>query len=533
MKNRTALVTLALLMTAGTLLVTVGTFAQNRSQFSGSITSINHLYRTDRAINFIRASNPFATNTITQLQYSYSNFSAGLQYEAYLPPISGYPYQLEGNKITGRYFRYANNSIDLTVGSFYEQFGSGLIYRAYENRDIGINSATDGLKVIFRPLPYLRVTALYGMQRRFLEYNKNYIKGVDAEILIDSLLGSSVFMRIGAGFVSRFDKYTGSEEGIPENVNAASLRASLNFTNTEIAAEYANKSGDPSLFNHFTISTGESLLINGNYTKRRFGLFFSARFLKSMNFSGDRDFDDIYNSVNYLPANTRQHSYMLANIYPYSTRTENEFSLQGEMSYTFKRGSPLGGKYGTGARVNFSHVRDLEQKAGASTKKLLSIGDNIFFQDLNIEISKKISNNFRGVFTYINLQYNKALIEAPVYDFVKSHTIIADLHFRFSNKISLRTELQQLFTKQDEGNWSAILAEVGIAPHFSFFVSEMINNQGGPKGGYYNVGAGYKTNRVRFALGFGRQREGLICSGGICQRVPSYKGFNLRMDINF
>ena len=545
MKNRIAMATLALLVTVGTLLVTAGTFAQNRSQFSGSVTSINHLYRTDRAINFTRPSNPFATNTITQLQYSYSAFSAGLRYEAYLPPLSGYPYQLEGNKITGRYFRYAMNSIDLTVGSFYEQFGSGLIYRAYENRDLGINSATDGLKVIFRPLPYLRVTALYGMQRRFLEYTKNYIKGVDAEVLIDSLFGSSAFMRIGAGFVSRYDKYTGSQDGIPENVNAASIRASLNLANTELTAEYANKSGDPSLFNQFTICTGESLLINGNYTKRRFGLFLSARFLKSMNFSGDREFDDIYNSINYLPANTKQHSYMLANIYPYATRTENEFSIQGEMSYTFKKGSALGGKYGTGARINFSQARELDQRAGASSIKLISAGESLYFQDLNVELTKKMSNKFSWIFTYINLQYNKALIEAPVFDFVKSHTIIADLHFRFSNKISLRTELQQLFTKQDQGNWSAYLAEVGLAPHLSFFVSQMFNTQGSssgqvgsngqgsPKGGYYNVGAGYKTNRVRFALGFGRQREGLICSGGICQRVPSYKGFNLRMDINF
>lgn len=526
MKSKIILSTLALFAAAGI-------FAQNRSQFSGSITSINHFYLADRAMNFTVPSNPFATNTITQLQYSYSGFSAGLQYEAYLPPLSGYPYQLEGNKITGRYFRYTGNSLDVTIGTFYEQFGNGLIYRSYENRDLGINSAIDGLKVIFRPLPYLRITGLYGMQRRFLEYNRNYIKGVDAEILIDKLFGSSAFIRAGTGFISRYDKYTGPEEEIPENVNAVSIRASLNLANTEIAAEYANKSGDPSLFNQYTISTGESLLINGNYTRKRLGLFFSARFLKGMNFSGDRDYDDIYNSVNYLPANTRQHSYMLANIYPYSTRTENEFSFQGEISYTLRKGSFTGGKYGTGIRINFSQARDLYLDSETSSLQLFSAGKNLYFQDLNIEISKKINENFKWILTYINLQYNKALIEAPVYDFVKSNTIIADLHFRFSDKFSLRTEIQQLFTKQDEGNWSAFLAEVGVAPHLSFFVSEMISSDGGPKGGYYNIGAGYKSNRVRFALGFGRQREGLLCSGGICQRVPSYKGFNLRMDVIF
>ena len=146
MKSKIILSTLALFAAAGT-------FAQNRSQFSGSITSINHFYLADRAMNFTVPSNPFATNTITQLQYSYSGFSAGLQYEAYLPPLSGYPYQLEGNKITGRYFRYTGNSLDVTIGTFYEQFRSGLLYRSSETRDLGINSAIDGLKVIFRHFP--------------------------------------------------------------------------------------------------------------------------------------------------------------------------------------------------------------------------------------------------------------------------------------------------------------------------------------------------------------------------------------------
>jgi hypothetical protein len=526
MKNRLILCTLALLLTAGM-------FAQKKSLFSGSITSINHLYHTDRAINFIRPVNPFATNTITQLNYSFSDFTAGLQYEAYLPPLSGYPYQLEGNKITGRYFRYSKESLDVTVGSFYEQFGNGIIYRSYENRELGINSSTDGLKVIFRPLPYLRITALYGAQRRFLEVNKNYMKGVDAQLFVDSLLGSSLSVRLGAGFISRYDKYTGSEDGIPENVNAASIRASFNFKNSELSAEYANKSADPSRLNHYSGHTGEALLINGNYSRNRFGFFFSARFLKSMDFSNDRDYEDIHNSVNFLPANTKQHSYMLAGIYPYSTRTENEFSFQGEISYSIKKGSRTGGRYGTGIRVNFSHVRDLDQKGGEQERSLLSVGENLYFQDFNIELSRKFSNLFRGKFTYINLQYNKELIEAPVYEMVKSNIFIADLHFRFSEKVSLRGELQQLFTKQDEGNWTALLAELGIAPHLSFFVSEMINNRGGVEGGYYNVGAGYKTNRFRISLGFGRQREGFICSGGICQRVPSYKGINLRMDVNF
>jgi hypothetical protein len=38
---------------------------------------------------------------------------------------------------------------------------------------------------------------------------------------------------------------------------------------------------------------------------------------------------------------------------------------------------------------------------------------------------------------------------------------------------------------------------------------------------------------MRIAAGYGRQREGQICAGGVCQMIPAYRGFNLRITVNF
>jgi hypothetical protein len=165
---------------------------------------------------------------------------------------------------------------------------------------------------------------------------------------------------------------------------------------------------------------------------------------------------------------------------------------------------------------------------------LLSFGDEIYYQDLTFEMNRKWSPAVRTIASLTGLQYNKSVIEFPGSDFVKAFIVNIESQIRFSGQFSLRTELQHLWTKQDEGNWIAGLAELGWAPQLSFFVSDMydyVNN--GSKTHYYNTGVSFSADYMRISAGYGRQREGVICAGGVCQRVPAYKGFNLKIAVNF
>ena len=40
----------------------------------------------------------------------------------------------------------------MTVGNFYDQFGSGLVFRSYEERNLGIDNAMDGFRLILQPI---------------------------------------------------------------------------------------------------------------------------------------------------------------------------------------------------------------------------------------------------------------------------------------------------------------------------------------------------------------------------------------------
>ena len=72
--------------------------------------------------------------------YTNGNFKAGMRLESYLPRIQGYPNRFDGTGLGMRYVGYANDFVDVTLGSFYEQFGAGLSLRAYEDRALGYDN---------------------------------------------------------------------------------------------------------------------------------------------------------------------------------------------------------------------------------------------------------------------------------------------------------------------------------------------------------------------------------------------------------
>ncbi|MBR5829622.1 MAG: hypothetical protein IKY63_00005, partial [Tidjanibacter sp.] len=108
-------------------------------------------------------------------------------------------------------------------------------------------------------------------------------------------------------------------------------------------------------------------------------------------------------------------------------------------------------------------------------------------------------------------------------------------------KNSVRAELQYLYSNDYEGDWVAALVEYNMAPSLSIFVSDMYNhqrvetdyNKGLDKVNYYSIGASYTIDRTRVQLSYGRNRAGMVCSGGVCRYTPAYTGFNLLISSSF
>lgn len=80
------------------------------------------------------------------------------------------------------------------------------------------------------------------------------------------------------------------------------------------------------------------------------------------------------------------------------------------------------------------------------------------------------------------------------------------------------------------------LVEYSVSPKYFFYISDEINyrNFSFEKVTHYpNIGSIFSYKAQRISVGYGRQREGLLCVGGICRLTPAYTGFCASLTSSF
>lgn len=518
-----------LLMLMLLVLTTVG-YAQleqlEKGHLSGSFDSYTQLYRDDAGIEAVAPSDRVGSNNFFKLDYTYKQFSAGIQYEAYLPAIQGFPFsgtklKRSESKLVNRYFRYAGKQLSVQVGDFYEQFGSGLVFRSWENRQIGVNNALEGANIQVQPLAYLKIKLVYGRPRKYFDYANAVVRGADGEIDLSRLAGTpdaAVHITAGGSYVSRYQEYTGAVENFPATVNAWAGRLSIEAGGLSTNAEYVGKSSDPHTANFYDEAKGKALLINTAYTGRNFGASVSFRSLSNMDFRGEREEQGTVLPVNYVPSLTKQHDYLTTNIYVYNPQVAGETGGQADL-FVNLGSSKLS--------VNYSQYAALK-----TTGKLLGEGDTKYFRDGSLEWKKKWNARWQSIVAYHYVYYNKSVVEGGNYENIKSHIGLANILYKYAPKKSVRVELQHLYTAEDKGNWAAAVTEFTFAPMWSVYLSDLYN-YGKTDVHYYNFGGSVVKDAARFSLAYGRQRAGLFCVGGVCRFVPAASGFTAALTVTF
>lgn len=504
-----------------------------KGQLNGSFENYSQYYMRDEKIGAAVPQDKVGSNSFFKLDYSIGKFSTGLQYESYLPSILGYyAIPVTQSKLVNKYFKYADNHFSVQVGDFYEQFGSGLIFRSFENRQIGINNSLEGASFSATPLESIHLKAFFGKPRKVFDVFNATVRGFDAEFDVLKLFtpkkNANTSITVGGSYIGRYQEYTGPQDDFPSTVNSYATRFDVNTKNFSINAEYVSKGSDPHLINAYSTEKGKALLINTAFTKNNFGWTLTARSLSNMDFRYDRE-NEIATllSVNYLPALTKQHDFLTSNIYVYNTQTKNETGFQTDLYYNLKPGSKLGGKFGTKIAANFSYYTSLK-----NANDILSVGNNKYYSDANLEIKKKWSKKLETTLTLQNIFYNASVIQAASHSDVVSNVIAVGALYKYANKKSIRLKLEHLSTKQDLGNWASALTEFSFSSPVMFYASDLYN-YGDTKVHYYNVGASITHNVTRFSLGFGKQRAGLFCVGGVCRFVPASYGFTATLTTSF
>ena len=528
---------------------------QAQVTLSGSIQSDILIPQDDEKIGTEHYSDWALTNTYVDLKLGSKYVEAGTRFEFLEHPLPGYEKDFKGWGFPHFYVKGHVKHVELTLGDYYEQFGSGFVLRTYEERSLGLDNALRGARLVYNPVNGTSIKALTGKQRRYWDHNDALVSGVDVEVgleqFIKPLETSGTHISVGGSWVIKHE--SADDDAIfvdathklklPENVNAWDARVNVNHKGFSVLAEYAQKTQDPSFDNGYHYGRGNVAMLSTSYSKKGMSVLLQAKRSEGMSFRSRRSMNGTSSFINHMPAFTHDHTYALAATYPYATQLNGEWAFQAELGYSFKKNTALGGKYGTKVKLNVSHVRGLDNgeiKNPAAEGRIIGsdgyksdffkMGET-FYQDINVIVDKRFTRDFSLIFMYMNQRYNMTVVEGHG-GMINSNILVADGKYKFSPKLTLRCELQYQFCDGDEGDWAFGLAELSFAPHWMFTVSDQWNC-GETDLHYYQALVTYNLKAHRFQLGYGRTDDGFNCSGGVCRWVPASKGFTFSYNYTF
>lgn len=512
---------------------------ENRGSLSAGFETNTTYYINDETTGALAPDGRFGSNNYLKLDYTYGNFSAGAQFEGYLPAIQGYfPMNLTGQQFYryDYYAAFADKGWDVRIGTLFEQFGSGLLFRTYEDRTLGINNALRGIRVGYTFGDFLTVKGIYGQVRDVQEYSSAMVSGADLSFSLARVLKMDGFDLALEGSV--LDKYEsldgvmGDTEKMSPHITGYSGRLVFGYGGFQLRGEYMFRDLDSTGFYSFGGATSrrnsEAIQIEAGYSGNGFGALLSVRKLNNPFLQGVRSkANDSYTVLNYVPALTQQHSYMLATLNPYTSQSD-EIGGQLDVFYNFKRNTVLGGRKGMKLHANFSNYYGALPDMATG-----GMGESgLLFRDLTVDVERWFGKDFKMILFYSWQTLNpetmgKGNPDKPG-ELWQSHAVVADMTYKFDRRNSLRMELQHMYSQQDHGSWAAALLEYNMAPRWSISIQDMWN-YGDTKTHYVNGSLSYSYSKVRCALNVGRFKEGYLCSGGVCRLTPAYTGANLSL----
>lgn len=535
-------------------------------------------YTKDTIIGADPGSQVVRYNSFGNVNYNYGNFSAGVRFESYQPPLLGYLSGYTGTGIPYKYARYRHENIDVTVGSFYDQFGSGLCFRSYEDRGLLYDNAMNGMRVIYSPKNGVTLKGVIGRQRTYFDLSQGTVRGLDGEVNLTQLFNdyrdtkalndtggvdSTRYKRpvktqviLGGSFVSKYQPDQDPTLVLPENVGCAAGRINIIKGGFNFYTEGVYKINDPSYQNNYSYKDGKGIYSSVSYAAES-GLTFlvTAKMIDNMSFRSDRNQTNTIDMINYSPPITKNHTYMMMAYVPYATQMNGEMGVSGEIQYKFKKGTLLGGKYGTDIAINGSAM------FAPDTIGLPSTSDSLrhykyrvdytrpgqkLFHDFNIEIGKKINKHVKFTFMYSNQYINQAWVQYNTlgkkeHPDVHSNIWVADVTWRYKTGKAIRFEVQNFLTKDTvndfgAGSWGTGLIEWTPSSNWFFVIADQYNygNADPTKKVHYYYGSLiHVTGPTRITLSYGRQRAGIFCAGGVCRFVPSANALTISISTSF
>lgn len=548
------------------LLLSGSLYGQNDGgRISGNLEATAKFFMRDSLIG--AANTPqydhqlFGAETWLNLNYSNWGFDFGVRFDLFnnsnlLNPTGSYT-----DEGIGRWFiRKKIEELGISVGYLYDQIGSGIIFRAYEERPLLIDNALVGVRLEYEIDDNWRVKGFTGRQKQQFDVYRPVIKGANIEGFLASdeeqpkwtiapglgVMNRTLDDATMESLVATINTYAPRDTFTPSyNVYAGTIYNTFTAGPFSWYLEAAYKTEeairdplgefiqgqDTLLGEKFINRSGTVLYTSLGYARKGLGVTLEAK--RTQNFSLRTRPQTALNQgmLNYLPALTRINTYRLASRYFAATQELGELAFQADVRYNLNRTWKF--------NVNFSNITDLKQE--------------LLYRELYLELSYEYDRIlvFTGGVQHQN--YNQAVYEVkPGAPNVNTITPFAEALYRIDRRKSLHFELQYMLTgrddrtdlKQDYGDWLFFLAEYSVAPRWTISASDMFNIGPGSnapadasgdkvKVHFPRISATYTKGSNRYALSYIKQVEGVVCTGGICRLEPAFSGFQFNVTSTF
>ena len=513
------------------------------SYLSGSVQANGNFYIRDSAIG--AANIPqydhqlFGADAWLNLNYNRNGYELGVRFDVFNNSQLPNPKASYTQSGIGRwYFKKKIDRLSIYGGYIYDQIGSGIIFRAYEERALAIDNALIGINLTYDLAENWKIKAFTGRQKQQFDTYKSVVSGLNTEGFLQ--LGT-VSIAPGVGIVHRnLDDETTNQlvNAIATYSKADSIGAKYNiyamtFYNTLSVGKWswyvegAYKTPDaifdafaPKLNRDGTLTEGKFVNRSGSvvysslgFVTEGLGITLEAKRTDGFNFRATPFASLNRGMVNFLPPMSRQNTFRLTSRYIPATQELGEQALQLDVKYAPKENINVD--------LNVSNITNLN--------------NDLLYQEFYGSVLFKKENDQLTVGLQIQ-NYNQQIYEVkPNVGNVRTITPFVEYLKKIDETKSLRLEAQSMSTKQDYGSWLFGLVEYSIAPAWIFTVSDMYNVQ--PKKTdalhYPSVSVAFSRDASRFSLAYVKQVEGVVCTGGICRIEPAFSGVRLTMNSSF
>jgi hypothetical protein len=550
---------LLLFLTVVTQLVT----AQEKARISGDLTLNGNFFFRDSAIG--AANTPqydrqlYGADAWLNLNYSYLGFDAGIRFDLFnnsnlLNPTGSYT-----DQGIGRWFiKKKIGKLGLNGGYIYDQIGSGIIFRAYEARPLGIDQALFGLQLSYDLSPDWQIKAFTGRQKQQFNLYRSIIRGVNIEGFVVPDSTSNLTLSPGFGVVARtlddasmnslvanLNTYLKEDIFTPKyNSYAFTFYNTLSAGSFNWFVEAAYKTEDSFLdpwlerttvtgdtvVGRFTNGDGSIFYSSLSYAKSGWGITLEGKRTENFTFRTNPQEEGNRGLINFLPPMTRVNTYRMTARYNAATQDLGELAFQADVTYAPSRKMSFS--------ANFSNITDLN--------------NNLLYREIFTEFYLKYKRKWTLTTGVQHQEYNQEIYEVkPNVPIVSTITPYFDFLYKMTRKKSIRFEAQYMIVgdengvKHDYGDWLFGLVELGFAPHWTFTVSNMYNIAPGKnspdengdgvqeKLNYPRFDIYYTNDANRFFIGYVKQVEGVVCSGGICRLEPAFNGVKIGVNSTF